>query len=99
MTRFEWDPVKAKTNYRKHGVAFEDAIYVFDDPYALFEHDRVDESGETRWQALGAVGDVAVLLVAHTVREDEEVVRLISARLATKNERKRYEEARAHNAD
>jgi uncharacterized DUF497 family protein len=44
MIRFEWDPVKARTNQRKHGVAFEDAMHVFDDPYALFEQDRTDEA-------------------------------------------------------
>jgi uncharacterized DUF497 family protein len=42
MVRFEWDPPKARTNQRKHGVTFEDAMHVFDDPYALFEQDRSD---------------------------------------------------------
>ena len=42
MIRFEWNPVKAQTNERKHGVTFEDAMHVFDDPYALFEQDRSD---------------------------------------------------------
>src|SRR5437868_3510825 len=50
MIRFEWDPVKAKSNERKYGVAFDDAMHVFDDPYALFEQDREDERGELRWK-------------------------------------------------
>jgi hypothetical protein len=97
MIRFEWDPVKARTNQRKHGVSFEDAMHVFDDPYALFEQDRTDEAGEQRWQAIGLAGGVAVLLVAHTAREegDAEVIRFISARRATRKERNRYEQTRA----
>ena len=97
MTRFEWDPVKARTNYRKHGIRFEDAMQVFDDPYALFEQDRADETGEPRWHAIGLAGGVIVLLVAHSVREEgeDEIVRLISARRATRKERERYEQTRA----
>ena len=96
MIRFEWDPAKARTNQRKHGVSFEDAMHIFDDPYALFEQDRASEAGEPRWRALGLAGGVMLLLVAHTVREegDDEVVRLISARQATRRESKRYEQTR-----
>jgi len=85
---------------RKHGVSFEDAMHVFKDPYALFEQDRTDESGEFRWQALGLAGEAAVVLVAHTVREEgeDEILRLISARRATRKERTRYEQTRAQNA-
>jgi len=99
MIRFEWDPAKARANQRKHGVSFEDAMHVFDDPFALFEQDRVDESGEQRWHALGLAGDVAVMLVAHTLREEDAVIRLISARRATRKERNRYEQTRAQDAD
>jgi uncharacterized DUF497 family protein len=100
MIRFEWDPVKARTNQRKHGVGFEDAMHVFEDPNALFEQDRTGEAGEPRWQALGLAGGVAVLLVAHSVREEgaDEVIRLISARRATQKERNRYEQTRAQDA-
>lgn len=96
MIRFEWDPAKARTNLRKHGVAFEDAMHVFDDPWALFEQDRTDEGGEPRWQAVGLAGGVLLLLVAHTVREtrDDTMIRLISARRATRKERNRYAETR-----
>jgi len=98
MIRFEWDPVKARTNQRKHGVTFEEAVNVFDDPRTLVEQDRTDdETGEVRWRALGPVGGVVLLLVAHTVREEgpDEVIRLISARRATRKERHRYEQTRA----
>ena len=97
MLRFEWDLAKARTNQRKHGVGFEDAMHVFEDPFALFEPDRTDDAGELRWQALGLVGGVAVLLVVHMLREEgeDEVVRLISARRATGKERNRYEQTRA----
>lgn len=97
MVRFEWDPVKASANRLKHGIDFDDAMQVFDDPFALFEQDRVDESGERRWRAIGLVAGVAVLLVAHTLQEEgkDKVVRLISARRATRKERNDYETTRA----
>jgi uncharacterized protein len=93
MTRFEWDPDKAASNFRKHSVSFETAVLVFADPNALAEQDRI-ENGEERWQTIGLVGDTVVLLVAHTVSEDGdiEVIRLISARRANRRERRRYEE-------
>jgi hypothetical protein len=96
MLWFEWDPVKARTNQRKHGISFEDAMHVFDDPHALFEPERADEFGELRWHAIGLIGDVAVVLVADTIRQegDDEIVRMISARRATRQERKRYEQTR-----
>ncbi|MGA2144260.1 MAG: BrnT family toxin [Bryobacteraceae bacterium] len=100
MIRFEWDPAKARTNQRKHGVTFEEAANLFDDPYALFEQDRTDETGETRWRAVGMAGALILLLVVHTIREEdqEEVIRLISARRATRKERNRYEQTRAQDA-
>ena len=96
MVRFEWDPVKARTNRRKHGVSFEDAMHVFEYPYALFDQDVTDEAGEQRWRALGLAEGVVLLLVAHTVREEgvDEGIRLISARRATRKERSRYDETR-----
>ena len=90
--------MKARTNQRKHGVTFEEAVNAFDDPQALVERDRTgDETGELRWRALGLVGGVVLLLVAHAVREEDqdEVIRLISARRATRKERIRYEQTRA----
>jgi uncharacterized DUF497 family protein len=98
MIRFEWDLGKARTNQRKHGVSFEDAMHVFDDPHALFEQDRIGEDGELRWQALGLAGGLVMLLVAHSIREEGEIVRLISARRATRKERTRYEQTRTQDA-
>jgi len=91
--RFIWDPRKDAANRQKHGVSFELARRVFDDPSHISIQDR-HEGGEERWQTLGLVGPVAILMVAHTYEEDdgEEVVRIISARKATKAERRRYDE-------
>jgi uncharacterized DUF497 family protein len=95
--RFEWDPLKAAVNRRKHGVSFEIAIRVFADPFALTEPQGV-EDGELRWRTLGVAEGVVVLLVAHTIRESDEegtaceIVRIISARKADKKERARYEQ-------
>jgi uncharacterized DUF497 family protein len=93
MVRFEWDEAKAKSNARKHGVRFEDAMLVFADPYALVEQDRV-EGGELRWQTLGLAAGIVLLLVAHTVRDEhqDEIIRIISARKATRKERTRYDQ-------
>ncbi len=97
MRRFEWNPEKARENVRKHGIRFEDATLVFDDPYALSEPDRIID-GEQRWRTLGMVAEVLlVLVVAHTVREDAggEVIRIISARKANQKERREYAQARS----
>lgn len=90
---FEWDDRKAEINYRKHGIRFEDAARVFDDPLAISEPDRF-ENGEQRWRTLGMVGGCLLLLVAHTLRfetESSEIVRIISARRVDRQERRRYE--------
>ena len=94
QTRFEWDAAKAQSNLKKHRVSFEVAARVFADPFAMVEQDRV-ENGERRWQTLGIVDGYLLLLVAHTVRDDEdgtEIIRIISARRAEPKERKRYEQ-------
>ena len=85
---------KRATNLRKHGVRFEVAKLVFDDPLHVTRQDRM-EGGELRWQTVGMAGGVALLLVAHTWRETEsgqEHIRIISARRATRLERKVYEQ-------
>lgn len=91
--RFEWDIRKDAANRLKHGVSFELAQRVFDDPNHLSLQDRHDD-GEERWQTLGLVGQHAILLVAHTYEDEhgEEVIRIISARKATKRERQAYDE-------
>lgn len=95
MTLFEWDPAKARSNRRKHGITFESAMLVFDDPFAISEQDRtVDE--EPRWQTIGIFESRALLTVAWTNWEEglDEIVRIISARRATRNERIAYEQNR-----
>jgi uncharacterized protein len=86
---FAWDERKNRINRKKHGVSLETAILAFDDPYHLTRQDR-EVDGELRGQTIGMVNGVHVLLVAHTVSEDEEVVRILSARKATRRERSRY---------
>jgi uncharacterized DUF497 family protein len=90
---FEWDPDKDAWNYVKHGIRFETATMVFDDPYHVSQLDRVVD-GEERWRTMGLIGGLVIVIVAHTYREQngEETVRIISARKATKRERKHYEE-------
>jgi uncharacterized DUF497 family protein len=90
--RFEWDEEKNRNNLRKHGIGFATATRVFEDPEYMMEQDR-EVDGEERWQTIGRIGDVTVVLVAHTVVGDEEdlIFRIISARPATAHERRRYE--------
>lgn len=89
--RFEWDERKSDGNLRKHGVAFEVAIEVFDDPHHIVVPDE-SAVGEARYITVGRVEEIT-LVVVHTVRHDEdEVIRVISARRGTRQERRRYEE-------
>lgn len=90
---FDWDENKSKTNLVKHGISFDTARLVFDDPYALSMQDR-HKDGEERWQTLGLINGIVILLVAHTFHEqdDIEVIRIISARKATRQERKHYDQ-------
>jgi uncharacterized protein len=88
---FEWDERKNATNRRKHGVSFEVATAAFSDPMHVMRQDRV-VNGEIRWTTVGEVRG-KYLLVCHTlIEEDEEIVRIISAREATAHERREYEE-------
>jgi uncharacterized DUF497 family protein len=92
-TRFEWDENKDRANIRKHGIDFQTAARVFADPNSIVRHERVVE-GEQRWHVIGSIGGFQVILVVHTLRESEDValIRIISARKATRKERKLYEE-------
>ena len=87
-----WDEAKNRVNQRKHGVSFESAARAFDDPVAVSYVDRVVE-GQERWHTIGLVGDTTVLLVVHTVEEQngEEKIRIISARKAVRRERGLYD--------
>jgi uncharacterized DUF497 family protein len=99
VVRFSWRQAKATANMKKHRVSFETAARVFLDPFALTEQDRI-EDGEQRWQTLGMVDGHLLLLVAHTVWEENEngesveLIHIISARRAERRERRRYEEER-----
>jgi uncharacterized protein len=90
--RFEWDEEKNRSNQRKHGFSFEEAIQVFRDPLNYSVLERIAD-GEERWQTIGVVRGVLLLLVVHTDHSasGETVIRLISAREATRHERRCYE--------
>jgi uncharacterized DUF497 family protein len=90
--KFEWDQNKNRTNYAKHEVSFEVACKVFADPLVVYVFDRIVD-GEERWQAIGKVLGIPVMVVVHTYRDhnNEEVIRLISARQASSHERRHYE--------
>ena len=90
--RIEWDEAKNRSNLTNHGVSFETAQLVFDDPHHVSMQNR-QVGGEDRWQTFGLVGGAVLLLVAHTWRDEdgEEIVRVISARKATSRERQHYE--------
>ncbi len=90
---FEWDDEKAKLNIAKHHVSFDLAKRVWDDPLLFVGLDDV-VNGEQRWRAVGIVGSVMLLVVIHTYpdKHDEQNIRIISARQATRHERKNYEQ-------
>lgn len=87
---FEWNPDKARINLEKHEVSFEAASTVFADPLSMTFPDPDHSIGESRYVIIGASVTEQLLVVAHTERGD--TIRLISARLATRQERKFYEE-------
>jgi hypothetical protein len=88
--RFEWDGVKARSNWEKHGVSFEEAATIFGDPLSLTVGDPDHSRAEERHVTIGSSAASRVLVVIHTDRGD--VIRLISARPATPRERRTYEE-------
>src|SRR5260370_34991895 len=87
---FEWDPKKETTNRRKHKVGFTEAIVVFSGPISLTIPDPDQTSGEERWVIIGISSSQRPLVVIHTIKSDK--IRLISARAATRHERRNYEE-------
>jgi uncharacterized DUF497 family protein len=96
--RVEWDPAKSGRNKVKHGIAFERAQMVFDDPCCVTFPERVVD-GEERWHAIGLIANIVIIVVVHTYRveesmgKSEEAVRIISARRATRREREIYAQA------
>lgn len=88
--RFEWDDKKDAANRRKHGVAFEEAAEVFHDEQALLMADPEHSRGEDRFLLLGLSARPRLLVVCHTYREQDEVIRIISARPANRREKQQY---------
>lgn len=89
---FEWDERKAKANVAKHGVDFEEARTIFNDPQLLTFEDIDHSEQEQRYLSLGISSDGRLLIAAHT--EDGDIIRLINCRKATRRERRIYEETR-----
>lgn len=90
--RFEWDETKNRRNRQKHGIWFEEAQSVFDDPHARLFFDDVHSEKEDRFLLLGISHAGRPLVVVHCLRQAQAVVRIISARKATHREAKTYEE-------
>jgi hypothetical protein len=90
IIRFEWDRRKAAANLRKHGVSFEEARSVFFDDQARLIDDPDHSEDEDRFVLLGLSGALRLLLVCHCYRSGDEVIRIISARRATRTEAKFY---------
>ena len=86
--RFEWDPEKARGNLAKHGVAFDEAATAFGDTLSLTRCDPDHSEDEDRYLLLGASHAGRMVVVSHTHRGDS--VRLISARIASRRERRKY---------
>ena len=87
---FSWDDRKERENLRKHGISFEEATTVFADESARLKHDPDHPQREDRFLLLGFSAKLRILVVVHAYRQDETEIRMISARKATRNERKQY---------
>jgi uncharacterized protein len=87
---FEWNPDKAESNYKKHSVSFEEAATVFNDSLSVTFPDQDHSIGESRYVIIGVSGFGQLLIVAHTDRD--ETIRIISARKATRSEKRFYEQ-------
>ncbi len=84
----EWDPAKARANFRKHGIRFADAVTALEDERAISVRD--ERADEERWVTIGMDSLARILVVVYTWREER--IRLISARLATRTESLQYED-------
>lgn len=93
MIEFEWNAAKAASNQKKHGVTFEEAQTVFYDEFAVqfFEGDNAE--AEDRFLMLGFSNEARLLIVCHCERGRGNIIRIISARKATRNERQHYQGA------
>jgi uncharacterized protein len=88
---FSWDPRKARSNERKHGVTFEEAQSVFSDESALLLDDFAHSKEEPRFLLMGLSSSLRILVVSHTL-PDDDTIRIISAREATRSEKRQYGE-------
>ena len=89
--QFEWDPEKAKANLKKHNIGFEEASTIFEDPQFISFLDEEHSAEEERQITIGLSNKTRLLMAAHTQRKQH--IRIVSARKATKNEEKFYNEA------
>jgi uncharacterized DUF497 family protein len=90
MITFEWDQAKAASNQKKHGVSFEEARSVFYDEFAVQFFDEENSESEDRFLMLGLSDEARLLIVCHCERDHANVIRIISARKATKKEGQYY---------
>ena len=88
---FEWHPAKAEINLTKHGISFDEASTVFEDDFYVVLQDDLHSIGERRYRCIGRSEQGRLLLVVYTERQPE-LIRIISARNATANERDKYEQ-------
>jgi hypothetical protein len=88
--RFEWNQQKNAANQKKHGISFEEARSVFFDDHAILYDDPDHSEEEERFLLLGLSAGLRLLVVVHCLREGDEVIRIISARRATKREMEEY---------
>jgi len=93
MIKFEWDEAKAASNRKKHGVSFEEAQSVFYDELAVQFYNEDSSESEERFLMLGFSDEARLLIVCHCERSQGDIIRIISARKATKNEAKYYQGA------
>lgn len=89
--RFDWDDQKAQTNEKKHGISFNEAKTAFYDENARLLYDEDHSSKEDRYILLGMSNLLSLLIVCHVYREDEETIRIFSARRANKREKEQYQ--------
>ncbi len=94
MIKFEWNTVKATANQKKHGISFEEAQSVFYDEFALQFFDEDNSGSENRFLMLGFSDKARLLIVCHCERDQGNIIRIISARKATKNESNHFQGSR-----
>lgn len=90
--KFEWDPEKASSNIKKHSISFEEAKTVFDDDFGRLIPDPDHSADEERFILMGMSYTLKILTVVHCYRDNDGVIRIISARASTKNEERQYKE-------